>query len=440
MMTWMALIEKLTGGSIRLFVFLVCTDRLTGKKEPERAWVVQGFLGVWVLAGFAWLTGLPEFPQAVLETAWFFFCVGRRKRADFDRRLCLFFSIFYESAVLMWQFLLSAAFGILFRSEEFLLDGRAERLCVLGLFDLCFLGLAWYMRRRWEEPGRSGYQTASYVVIAGFLLTVTVSAQSVIRIPEEEMSVWEIQSVILLMALLVYRLRRQYDAEREIAELKAEQAALLERDYRALNRTYETHAKLFHDFRNHMSMLQQLLGRGDCKGAMGYLEQLNGPLRELTDQVFTGDGTVDYLIGQKLTEAREQDIALTLQVEYPRNAGIGSADLNAVLGNLLDNALEAAGSIPEPEKRWISLTIRRIHQMVVIKVENPCQAPPATENGRILSSKKEQGLHGWGIQSVRTAAEKYDGAIQTVCEGEVFRAVATLSLRPAEKQNEREDT
>lgn len=83
--------------------------------------------------------------------------------------------------------------------------------------------------------------------------------------------------------------------------------------------------------------------------------------------------------------------------------------------------------MPEPELRFVRLTIRRINQMLVIKVENSFATPPIQENRMLKTTKTENGLHGWGLKSAQTAAEKYDGMIQTAYTGSTFRAVATLS-------------
>lgn len=80
----------------------------------------------------------------------------------------------------------------------------------------------------------------------------------------------------------------------------------------------------------------------------------------------------------------------------------------------------------KPEERYVRLTIRRINQMLVIKVENYFADSPIQVNGELKTTKTEGGLHGWGLKSARTAAEKYDGMIRTECSGELFRAVATL--------------
>ena len=115
-----------------------------------------------------------------------------------------------------------------------------------------------------------------------------------------------------------------------------------------------------------------------------------------------------------------------------RRTNIRSVDLCAILGNLLDNAIEAARQVPDRSGRTVTLTIRRIHQMLVIKVENTFAAAPIQENGGLKTTKTGGGLHGWGLKSARTAAEKYDGMVQTSVSGEVFRAVATLSCQGLE--------
>lgn len=152
----------------------------------------------------------------------------------------------------------------------------------------------------------------------------------------------------------------------------------------------------------------------------------------MADTIWTGDGTVDYLINSKAALAADGGIRFQAQVEFPRRTNIRSADLCAILGNLLDNAIEAALQGPEPERRHAALTIRRIHQMLVIKVENSFSTLPVRENGELKTTKAESGLHGWGLRSARTAAEKYDGMVQTSIAGDTFRAVATLSYQGVE--------
>ena len=104
--------------------------------------------------------------------------------------------------------------------------------------------------------------------------------------------------------------------------------------------------------------------------------------------------------------AEQKDIRTEINIEFPRNANIRSMDLTAILGNLLDNALEAAETA-EGRMRFLKLTIRRINAMLIIKAENGCGREPVSIKGEWQTGKKDMGFHGWGLKSAETAAERY---------------------------------
>ena len=156
-------------------------------------------------------------------------------------------------------------------------------------------------------------------------------------------------ALILTLAILLFHLNRQYQMEKELAALKAQQAELLERDYTALSRTYAVHAKLFHDLHNHLGALRQLLTRQKWTEAMDYLDQLQAPIQNMTDTVWTGDDAADYLINRKAAEAKAAGIRYQANVEFPRHTNLQSADLCAILGN--------CWTMPwKPPGRWPSRT------------------------------------------------------------------------------------
>ena len=108
-------------------------------------------------------------------------------------------------------------------------------------------------------------------------------------------------------------------------------------------------------------------------------------------------------------------------------------DLTAILGNLLDNALEGARTAPASQ-RFLRLTVRRIHDMLVLKVENGTGSAPLQAGGKLQTTKADKARHGWGLKSVQTAAERYDGTLRTDWQDGVFRAVVTLFFRPVKTE------
>lgn len=423
-------------GTFRVCAGLLLLPGLLGAEKPEKREMAAGGAGGALLSAAASLAGIPDMYVRAAEAVLLVLCGARAQKKE--RRMFLFLSIYYEIAVSLWSFLAAALLGVCFRSGAFLDRRTPEGQAAVWCFYLLAALLAGILvrfsaakkeRAEREEKKKNGIRGASLIAVAGFLITVTLSGQNILLFPGDELDVWIILSLILLVAVMAFSMNRQYEAERELAELKEEQARLLERDYTALNRAYSVNARLFHDLHNHIGALRQLLTHEKYEEALQYLDGLQAPVREMTDSVWTGDETVDYLINSKAAAAADRQIAFEAEAEFPRRTGIHSSDLCAVLGNLLDNALEAAGKAEEPGRRWVRLTIRRIHQMLVIKVENGFQDRPVEKNGTFITTKTEKGLHGWGLKSARLAAEKYEGTVSIFCGQDVFRATATFSCR-----------
>lgn len=343
-------------------------------------------------------------------------------------RLCLFLIFFYEIGVALWDFLLSAGLGILFHSEKFINPDVPEILIGIWLTRLLMLGIAITLGKQQQKPA-GAIQLVSVIVILGLFGAVTLSKQTILSIDEDQVGTWIILSLILMFAILFYRVNRQREMELEIAKLKQEQAEILERDYQALSRTYADNAKLYHDLHNHIEAIYPCLTRGNIQDAVQYCEELRTPVREISQTVWTGDKAIDYLISSKMALAVQEHIQTKVNVEYPRNTNIRSVDLTTILGNLLDNALEAAETVPK-RLRFLHLTVRRINAMLIIKVENGYSEAPTQKNGNLLTSKIDKAFHGWGLKSVQTAAERYDGAVNIDYVDGIFKTVVTLSFQP----------
>lgn len=347
-------------------------------------------------------------------------------------RLCLFLLFFYEIGVALWDFLLSASLGILFHSEKFINPNVPEFLIGIWLVRLLMLGAAITLGKQ-KKKNAEAMRLVSVIVILGLLGAVTLSQQTILPIDENQIGTWIILSLILMFAILFYRANRQREMELEIARLKQEQTEILERDYHALRRTYAYNAKLYHDLHNHIEAIYQCLTKGDIREAIQYCNQLRTPVREISQMIWTGDKAIDYLISSKMALAEQEQIKTKVNIEYPHNTNIRSVDLTTILGNLLDNALEAAETA-SGELRFLNLTIRRINAMLIIKVENGYGNPPVGNDGELETTKEDKASHGWGLKSVQTAVDRYDGTITTDYKDGVFQSVVTLSFQPVKTE------
>ena len=424
MMDWIQILSYVFTNEVRLLLGLCLVARLTDFSLERKALLLTGAGGC--LITLLQAVSLPFIGAIAVEVfvisavAWYYL----REKLN----LCLFLAIFYEIGVALWDFLLQAGLGILFRSENFVDPKAPEHFAGVWLVRLVMLGLAIFLAK---QKGKSSVpmRLASAVVMLGLFGAVSLSEQTILPLSDDQTGIWVILSMVLLFSVLFYRLSRQREMELEIAQLKQEQAEILERDYQALSRTYEGNAKLYHDLHNHIEAIYQCLMQGDIQEAARYCEDLRTPVREISQTVWTGDKAIDYLISSKMALAEQEQIRTKVNIEYPHNTNIRSVDLTTILGNLLDNALEAAKTAPD-KVRFLNLTIRRINAMLIIKVENGYGNAPKQESGSLITSKADKASHGWGLKSVQTAADRYDGTITTDYKEGVFQSVVTLSFKP----------
>lgn len=424
MMEWYQIISYLLTNELRLILGLYFVSKLTEFSLERKSLLIAGAGGCLVTVIQA--ASLPTISVMAVELliiaaiAWYYL----REQLQ----LCLFLIFFYEVGVGLWDFLLSAGLGVLFRSERFVNTDALEYVIGVWLVRLLILGIAIFLTRQ-QQKNVGSMRLASIIVILGLFGAVTLSQQTILPLDEDQIGSWIILSLVLLFAVMFFRMKQQHEMELEIARLKQDQVEILERDYQALRQTYADNAKLYHDLHNHIEAIYQCLTQGDIKEATRYCEDLRTPVREISQTVWTGDKAIDYLISSKMALAEQEHIKTKVNIEYPHNTNIRSVDLTTILGNLLDNALEAAETAPEL-LRFLHLTVRRINAMLIIKVENGYGEAPTQKNGNLLTSKMDKASHGWGLKSVQTAAERYDGAINTEYADGIFKTVVTLSFQP----------
>ena len=199
---------------------------------------------------------------------------------------------------------------------------------------------------------------------------------------------------------------------------------LLEENLDTINDVYSSNAKLYHDLNNHFDALYQLLDLNLIDDAKIYIEKISEPMKNLNKVSWTGIDGIDVILNSKLAKAQKYDVELIYNAEYPSNSRIDPSDMSTILSNLIDNAIEAV-SKGDHEKK-IKVTIRKINKFLTIQVVNAIFEPIKIKSGNIMTTKSDGALHGWGMKSVKAAAEKYDGTVKYSYDNQLF--VVTVLL------------
>ena len=201
----------------------------------------------------------------------------------------------------------------------------------------------------------------------------------------------------------------------------------MEKNFKELNLLYSANAQAYHDFNNHINILQHLLIKKDTSTALNYLNSINQPTKCLLSHTWTGNDIIDIILNNKLKIMDDNCIDYKINVEFPNNSNLQPNDICSILANLLDNAIEACNRNLKKSNKWINITIRIINAMLIFKIENGNEIKPKIQNMHFITSKKEKQFHGWGLKCVENVITKYQGNMTYAIKKNSFQIIILLN-------------
>lgn len=162
-----------------------------------------------------------------------------------------------------------------------------------------------------------------------------------------------------------------------------------------------------HDLKHQMKALARM---EDDSSSTEYLREIRDAVSIYDATYHTGCSALDYVLREKTLIFNERKIEFSCMAEGKMISYMTSADVYALFGNALDNALECVMKEKEGE-RIISFQIRHHNDMMLIHVENRCSSQLKFENGMPVTEKKDKTRHGFGVKSMAYIVDKYHGDI-----------------------------
>jgi sensor histidine kinase YesM len=281
-----------------------------------------------------------------------------------------------------------------------------------------------------------------------FLVILLVPASSIyimhnifiIAAVYDEFSKFSVFSSLMLL-LVNYVVFEIYDwmsrdaMVREQNRLYGQQLELCSRQAEERESLYLEIRRLRHDMKNYLSCLLGAVQTGEKKEAeMLIQEMLNDGISNRTSEVSrSGNIVVDSLVNYKHDLAEKEGIMFEANVFIPVSLPFQSGHLAVILGNLLDNALEACRGVPEGQ-RYIKLDISYVKEMLQICIRNSYHATHRKDSsGRYLTTKKDTLDHGIGLSSVEQAVSCYHGEMTAEGTGNEFRVSVVMYGSDGEK-------
>ena len=200
--------------------------------------------------------------------------------------------------------------------------------------------------------------------------------------------------------------------EKRVAEYQSE---MIKRHVEEVQSIYTKMRGWRHDYKNHIQTLLALVGDDDK--TREYLWSLNKDLTEVDAVLKTGNIALDAILNSKLTLIKSKDIPVEAKANVPENLKISDADLCAVIGNLLDNAIEAVAALPK-EEQFIRIYIGMLKSQLYISVINSSAGSSRKRGERYLSTKGEG--RGLGLMRIDGIVKKAGGTVNRKTEQGVF--------------------
>ena len=228
--------------------------------------------------------------------------------------------------------------------------------------------------------------------------------------------------VLCLLGLLVRHWVIQL-VDKRIANYQSD---LLNRHIEEVEQMYRQVRGWRHDYRNHIQVMKAHLDAGRYEELDHYLQLLGENLTSVDTVIKTGNVMVDAILNSKLNLAASQKIAVNVKATVPPTLSVESIDICVILGNLMDNAIEACMRLPDSEKRFIRVYMGSHKGQFYISVTNA--AAVLRRKGTSYLSTKSQSGHGIGLVRIDRVAAKYGGAVNRQSEEGVFATEILLPI------------
>lgn len=187
-----------------------------------------------------------------------------------------------------------------------------------------------------------------------------------------------------------------------------------------------------HDFNHHLNTLYGLIRLDHIKETKEYIEKLTNETQDFNYIINSTNPILSSLLNFKLNRAKKENIKFNINLDIDREIDIEGIDLSIVIGNLLQNAIEACKLINNKDEREININIYIKNNNLIIKISNSISKQTSLSEEYLSSgftSKKDKSNHGFGLANVKNIVTKYNGIIKIDCKEQYLKVNVALPIK-----------
>ena len=236
--------------------------------------------------------------------------------------------------------------------------------------------------------------------------------------------------VINFLMLYLYNQLLRSIAQKYETEMLKDQVQIYANQLGVIFQSEEKVKALRHDMKHHMNELKLLANKYDAVEIQDYIDRMENFIHNPKEIVSSGNLEIDSVLNYMLQKAKEELETVKVKVILPEEIQ-HSFDLNVLIGNLLENAIEAAR---QTDTKYLNVYIALQKGVLKIQVDNSFVSGIISEKeerdgSRIfLTTKKGKEQHGIGLKNVKTIAESYNGNVDIQTKGDIFSVKLILYM------------
>lgn len=403
------------------FIVIIQAFYIFGKCKVNHVWQKTIIALIYVAFNTLATMFLPSGIILMIAVMLFVFCVS------FCFKMSIFRHVFSTVMICLILVLFEMAFGIILSLIHGLNVSEVQDSFILSLLAVLFSKLTLYLLIRvfnaklLKNGCKVSYKLYICLLLMPLASFVVLNMLSNLVIQEEsfriKISIFIASTLLIFSNIFIYVIydytikqkNMQNQLEKNTMVLKAEKQY-----YTSFVEKQKLSNKTLHDMKNKLYAIKSLM-QTDIDAAKSEINSMADIISAAKSIKITGIEAIDGLLEVKKNLATSKGIAIKCSAFMPTIIEYNIVDLCVIVGNILDNAIEAVGVIEDDKEKVIYLEIREMGNHLSITSYNQ------TINSSLESNKEDKHLHGFGLNSICELAEKNNGNVRYHIDESVFR-------------------
>ncbi len=266
----------------------------------------------------------------------------------------------------------------------------------------------------------------------GILILIPVCSMMILYVVSAEDAEWitEVVTAIVILvinALVFYIYHKMIENYMEKIKLQIleERTQAYANEIQIMSRSQNKIQAIRHDMRHHIIELKGLLNGNKISDVENYLKEMENALNITGEYVHSGNYEIDSLLNYLLQDANEKLEDVKVKLQIPREMEFNTFKFNIIIGNLLENAIEAAW---HSKKKELQLDIRYEQGVLHIQIINSYEGELKKNGDTFITTKDNKENHGIGLKNVREIVEEDNGSFVVETADNLFKVNIMIYL------------